>query len=211
MEDTSAPVKPRLATSLILFRGEGEVPEVLIGMRNQNLRFMPGYLVFPGGAVEEQDYARQPSTHMHSGTEKALTRHVSSQDALATVCTAIRETEEETGLNLRALEDLDVVGRAITPESSPIRFDAYFFLADGASLEGSPASTGELEAVAWRPADFAMASDAIADVTRFMLARALAIWTAGVRHVPKNRPLPVFTYHGETPTVIHEDGTCDYL
>ena len=68
------------------------------------------------------------------------------------------------------------VGRAITPSHSCRRFNTRFFLGDGNAAFGEPLSTDELEDVGWHPiAD--EPPEAFRDVTRFMLARALALYT----------------------------------
>src|SRR4029077_1135422 len=66
------------------------------------------------------------------------------------------------------------VGRAITPSHSPRRFNTRFFLGDGGNVFGEPVASEELEDVGWHPIGRkALAS--FRDVTRFMLARAIAL------------------------------------
>jgi 8-oxo-dGTP pyrophosphatase MutT (NUDIX family) len=105
---------------------------------------------------------------------------------------AVRETYEEAGLLLArpaparnaagpwrefleqgALPDLaalDFVARAITPPSSPKRFDARFFLADAARLlsQDRAGDCGELDEIAWFSLDAALKLD-LPSVTRFVL------------------------------------------
>jgi hypothetical protein len=69
---------------------------------------------------------------------------------------------------------LTYVGRAITPSHSFRRFNTRFFLGDGSNVFGAPMASEELEDVGWHP----IGREAIAsfrDVTRFMLARAIAL------------------------------------
>jgi hypothetical protein len=69
---------------------------------------------------------------------------------------------------------LTYVGRAITPSHSPRRFNTRFFLGEGGHVVGEPAATEELEDVRWHPIGLERL-ESFRDVTRFMLARALAL------------------------------------
>lgn len=232
----SQPVTPRPSASLILMRDSAEIPYVLMGTRHHSMRFMPGYLVFPGGTVDQDDIDIADSLSVHPETLSGLKRHSNVKDGRAYLWTAIRETVEETGLSLSnqsrwnttsidptarafgdagwapATDKLGLIGRAITPESSPIRFDALFFLASGTNLNGTITPSEELEGVAWLRVDLALAADEMADVTRFMLARALVAWSRSHPYAPCDATLPIYTY-GETevPILRHEDGRIERL
>ena len=72
------------------------------------------------------------------------------------------------------MDVLTYVGRAITPSHSARRFNTRFFLGDGGSVFGEPTASEELEDVRWHP----IGREPLAsfrDVTRFMLARAIAL------------------------------------
>lgn len=107
------PVTPRASASVILLRRGGEHSDrglqVLMAKRTEAARFMPGFWVFPGGAVDPTDGP--------AGEEAALR-----------AC-AIRELAEEVGIVLAPGAELILFARWITPEVMPIRFDASFFLA----------------------------------------------------------------------------------
>jgi 8-oxo-dGTP pyrophosphatase MutT (NUDIX family) len=202
--------RPRQAASLILIRPGREGAEVLIGRRAAASRFMPGRYVFPGGAVHAEDRRPWPG---ETGSPARLgdePRHLRLARA------ALRETGEETGLILARSEGaacasatgrhalspienaiaqrrlrpdfalLAYLGRAITPTSSPIRFHARFFLGDGRDAVGEPVGNGELEDLGWRPVAAALAHD-LSDVTRFMLAHALAVWRGATIATPLYR------------------------
>src|SRR3954452_15907385 len=96
---------PRVAASVIVMRDSDAGPEVLLLQRNPNARFMGGAWVFPGGAVHEED-----------GDAEA-----------APVRAALRETEEEAGLQLGGTDALIPFSRWITPAEVKIRFDTWFF------------------------------------------------------------------------------------
>lgn len=211
-------VTPRDAASLILFRGEGPAPEVLLGRRAETMRFMPGFYVFPGGAVDEEDAATGSGLPIHSATRISLERHANPARLGAFLWTCLRETFEETGLLYGepgvwtapsdcavaahyaaagiapGADRLELIARAITPKESPIRFDSRFFLADGSLLQGEIRPSEELQDVSWQRVDLAIAGLPMADVTRFMLARSLAIWCSQDGHAPAEWAIPIFTY-----------------
>ncbi len=220
------PVRPRDAASLVLFRGPADRPHVLMGRRAQSLRFMPGFYVFPGGTVDETDRPASNALPLHAGTADSLARHAAPEMYRALVWAAVRETWEETGLfygdpadwplpdggceaaaafheaDVRPATDrLEFFARAVTPEEVPIRFDSRFFLADGTRAIGEIRSSGELEDVAWHRAEFVLAAFPMAHITRFVLARALAIWCKSDGrnrpHEPKDRPIARFTQRGD--------------
>ena len=184
-------VRPRDAASLILLRGEGKALEVLAGRRPLSVMFMPGVYVFPGGAIDPPD---RIAWSVETATEALGPKLMRSARA------ALRETWEEAGVLIgrpggrpaaqparapieqayiehglmAAMDVLTYVGRAITPSHSFRRFNTRFFLGDGGNVFGEPVASEELEDVGWHPVGHeAFAS--FRDVTRFMLARAIAL------------------------------------
>ena len=184
-------MRPRDAASLILLRGDGKRLEVLAGRRPRHVRFMPGVHVFPGGAIDLPD--RGPWS-IEAGTETVGPRLAGAARA------ALRETWEEVGVlvgrpadrplllpGTRPIEQaycerrlvarldlLTYVGRAITPSHSNRRFNTRFFLCDSGHVFGEPLSSEELEDVRWYPIGPQLLAS-FRDVTRFMLARAIAL------------------------------------
>jgi 8-oxo-dGTP pyrophosphatase MutT (NUDIX family) len=117
----------RQAASLIVLRDSPEGPEVLLVQRNPEQRFMGGAWVFPGGAVhgDDGDHAR----------------------------TAVREAEEEAGLEL---DDGSLVpfSRWITPQMVKVRFDTHFFVARAPDGAEAVCDGSECVDARWiRPAD----------------------------------------------------------
>ena len=96
------PATPRQSASLILLRDGDRDPEVLLVRRNPAQRFMGGFWVFPGGAVDAGEDHR---------------------------AAAVRELAEEAGVTNVEPEALVAYSRWITPERIAIRFDTRFFLA----------------------------------------------------------------------------------
>ena len=98
---------PRQAASVIALREADPGFELLLVKRNPAQRFMGGYWVFPGGAVDA-----------HEGEGEAAHR-----------AAAVRELHEEAGVGPIGAGELVRYSRWITPEQLRIRFDTHFFLA----------------------------------------------------------------------------------
>lgn len=120
--NTGEVTEPRGSASLILLRDSASGPEVLLVRRNPEQRFMGGAWVFPGGATSPED-----------------------ADELAT---AIRELEEEAGIELSESHELVRFSRWITPAQVKVRFDTHFFVAE--APEGSEPTVDGSECVDWR-------------------------------------------------------------
>src|SRR5215207_9152578 len=101
------PTTPRPSAAVILLR-DGRSPfELLLVHRNPAQRFMGGYWVFPGGAVDAHEGDGDPAHR----------------------AAAVRELREEAGISGIEPADLVKYARWITPELLRIRFDTHFFLA----------------------------------------------------------------------------------
>lgn len=182
---------PRHAASLIAVR---DGTAVLMGMRGARHRFMPNRLVFPGGAVDRGDSRARTEAEPPAETVAALTRAARPPLARALCVAAARELEEETGLSLGTppdLSGLDYLCRAVTPPSSPLRFNARFLVLDAARLRGDLAGSGELEDLRWYQIEAALELD-LALVTREVL-QTLQAWLAMPEGERRARPVtPVF-------------------
>jgi 8-oxo-dGTP pyrophosphatase MutT (NUDIX family) len=116
-------VTPRPSASLLLLRGGGAALEVLLVQRTPKARFMGGFWVFPGGAVEPGDRAGTDEDGAHRAA-------------------AVRELAEEAAIE--GVDPASLVGfsRWVTPATSGIRFDTRFYL--GAAPDGAqPRVDGE--------------------------------------------------------------------
>jgi 8-oxo-dGTP pyrophosphatase MutT (NUDIX family) len=159
-------VRPRDAATLILVRNDGAQPQVLMGQRHANHKFMPNKFVFPGGRVDPADSRVKPAEDLRGDVARLLMDRMrgtpSPNRARALAMAAIRETFEETGLAVGRLIDtrqrskhkdwsayfdlgvspalgaLDFVARAITPPYRTRRFDTRFFIADATQIHGDP-------------------------------------------------------------------------
>jgi 8-oxo-dGTP pyrophosphatase MutT (NUDIX family) len=107
---------PRPAATVIVLRGGDEALEVLLVKRNPASKFMGGAWVFPGGAVDRHEGEGQPALR----------------------AAALRELDEEAGIQLNDPDNLIPFSRWITPAAVKIRFDTWFYLTplpDGATAE----------------------------------------------------------------------------
>jgi 8-oxo-dGTP pyrophosphatase MutT (NUDIX family) len=116
-------VTPRPSASLLLLRGGDAALEVLLVQRTPKARFMGGFWVFPGGAVEPGDRAGADEDGAHRAA-------------------AVRELAEEAAIE--GVDPASLVGfsRWVTPATSGIRFDTRFYLA-AAPVGAQPRVDGE--------------------------------------------------------------------
>jgi|TARA_Y100000310_G_scaffold139765_1_gene139113 8-oxo-dGTP pyrophosphatase MutT (NUDIX family) len=197
-----------------MLRRQGGQLQVLMGQRRLNARFMPGMLVFPGGAVDASDRALRLACALGPASVEAMAAYgsVAQAQAQALALAAVREAWEETGLLLGvpgqlhdashpswqafaqagkapALGALRYVGRAITPVASRIRFHARFFMVDASHLTGNLSGDGELCDLEWWQVG-ELVDVPMLDVTRFMLERAVAL----LQGTATEQPAPLFTW-----------------
>ena len=179
MSEPAPPVVPRPAASLLVLRRSPAGPEVLMGLRGAGHKFMPNRLVFPGGAVDPEDHAAPVASPLRPDILRRLAASAEPSLAMALGVAAARELVEETGLTLGEpphLDGFDYLSRAVTPPSSPVRFDARFFVVDAAAVSGTLAGSGELEDLRYFAVAEAMALD-LAVVTNGVLGKLLE-WLA---------------------------------
>ena len=147
----ASPVRPRDAASLIVLRRGRRGLACLMGRRREDARFLPGFFVFPGGAVEGADRVARPASRLGLAHLGAMGVGGNAAAATALATAAVRETWEETGVMIAAPGDVGAapgatfdemrrrgvapalgrlvyLGRAITPARHSIRFHARFFL-----------------------------------------------------------------------------------
>jgi 8-oxo-dGTP pyrophosphatase MutT (NUDIX family) len=150
-------MEPRPAATLVLARPAEEGVEVLALRRSERTRFLPGFVVFPGGVVEPGD--------------RTLARDLFGDPEEAARACALRELAEEAGLRLTAdgleasrtpvpvpLDRLPEIARWIAPELMDTRFDAKFLAAAApVGVEPEP-DRSEIDAAWWaRPRDLSEA------------------------------------------------------
>tara|TARA_Y100000746_G_scaffold229527_2_gene239372 strand:+ start:100 stop:777 length:678 start_codon:yes stop_codon:yes gene_type:complete len=174
----------RDASSVIIVRRDGPKPAVLLGQRGKSAIFMPNKFVFPGGAVDQNDFNVSLGDEPNPTCSRRLREHSNIKNTNAFFCAAIREVWEETGLMFgkkckdnieefpatewKAFYDLGLtpcaegfhfIFRAITPPNRSRRFDARFFLVDASKISGN------LD-------DFSKASDELSHLQWFTIKEA---------------------------------------
>jgi 8-oxo-dGTP pyrophosphatase MutT (NUDIX family) len=220
----NAPVEPRDASTLIVWRHGVKDVEVLMGRRSRSAAFVPDFFVFPGGRVDPGDYTVSTAAQLDLATAERMDVRGDTSLAKALAIAAVRETFEETGLMLAErgdigeaaniewahwkacglapqLDRLTYFGRAITSPISPIRFHARFFIASAEALQGDLAGSGELCELGFYPVSDVLAHLPIVDVTEFMLNRVTSYAAAPLN---LNLRTPVFSYKDDVPFVRYE-------
>lgn len=126
-------VEPRPAATVVVARDAGQGIQVLV-VRRSTIGFAPGFVVFPGGVVDDADH-------------DLAARWFGDRGEAARAC-AVRELHEETGLLLSRAglasharrispgdpgfdppraSDIPEIARWVAPEALEVRFDARFF------------------------------------------------------------------------------------
>src|SRR4051795_6301707 len=102
MGDTSRVARPVDAAGLVLIRAASKgAPEILLGRRHRRAGFLPDIYVVPGGRVDTADHALSGFAEaLHPAVATQLASGGSRRPALAYPRAALRETHEETGLQV---------------------------------------------------------------------------------------------------------------
>jgi 8-oxo-dGTP pyrophosphatase MutT (NUDIX family) len=114
-------VVPGKASTLILARpGAGGSFEVLMTRRSPHLKVLAGFLVFPGGAVEEDDWSEKMLARCRGlspiEAQRILAATMTPEQAMGHWVAAIRELFEETGIHLFVKQ-----GESLDPTSDALR------------------------------------------------------------------------------------------
>lgn len=121
-ESLQQPAEPRHAATVILLRDERGHIEVLLTRRHEQMSFMGGMWVFPGGALCPADTSSTALALIAEPEKLGCQRFVDPQDqplpqslCLGLALAACRETFEETGILLATTaEGHDVRGELLT-------------------------------------------------------------------------------------------------
>lgn len=134
----------RDAVTVVLLHGE----QLLLTVRNPQLRAFPGYHAFPGGKVDSADHGPALDAPVFQGHPTRLLRAL------------LRELQEEVGIDLGdwaargAVSGVTLLGEATTPPFAPVRFRTWFYkvvLDPSQPLPDVVHEPGELSGCAWRP------------------------------------------------------------
>jgi len=211
--------RPRDAATLIVLDRSGPDARLLLGKRHDSHAFMPGFFVFPGGRLDDEDRRMKYVGTLDPASERRLlagSPRISPTRVRALALAAIRETCEETGVLLGRrdntapkaiseawkpfvdaglhpnLEALTFIARAITPPGRPRRFDTRFFVADRSE------AAAELPNIAGPDAEFVelkwltiqeASKEKVPAITKVILEELEARLKAGF---PKEMPAPFF-------------------
>lgn len=115
--------QPRLAATIMLLRERApRAVEIFMLRRSARSAFAPDAFVFPGGTVDEADYADE------APASRDARMACEPRDARAIVRACVRELREEAAIEI-APEELVYFSHWITPPTEPRRYDTHFFLA----------------------------------------------------------------------------------
>lgn len=190
-----------------------------MGQRGAGAVFMPNKYVFPGGAIDPQDYDIIPALPLNDAEADKLSKQAPAGMPQAAAMAAVRELWEETGLMLGVTgqgpeippadwqgffakglvpraDSLRFMFRAITPPGRPRRFDARFFMANSADVFGSDEdftdACDELSHLHWIDLAEVKSLD-LPFITEVVLSEVIAILDAP--DTPRKTP---FFHHDET-------------
>jgi 8-oxo-dGTP pyrophosphatase MutT (NUDIX family) len=109
-DGSATPAEPRNAATVVLLRPgpEGRGPEIYLLQRQTSMAFAGGMCVFPGGGVDPRDFDHEVAWAGPDAATWAGRLGTDEATARALVCTAVRETFEESGV-LLAGESADAV------------------------------------------------------------------------------------------------------
>jgi len=149
--DTGGEIPPATpAATLVIFRNaaDGGPPELLMVQRSKAMSFAGGAAVFPGGRVDDADFALADALGATDDEHR---------DELAARIAAVRETLEETALPVPH-HTLVPFARWRPAFAHPRRFDTLFFLAPAPPGEWElRPQPGECESVEWLSAEEVLA------------------------------------------------------
>ncbi|MFT5208458.1 MAG: 8-oxo-dGTP pyrophosphatase MutT (NUDIX family) [Flavobacterium sp.] len=111
------------ATVVLLREPDSGQMQVLMLQKNMNISF-GGMWVFPGGKIDNEDYLQ---TKGADGSTGDVSRTVEETE-IAAKRAAVREAEEETGIQLNA-ENFVSFAHWTPPASTPKRFATWFYVA----------------------------------------------------------------------------------
>lgn len=135
-------VDARPAATVVVLRA-GDPFEFLLLRRNDQVAFMAGSYVFPGGRVDAADHPAEgaplapPTFADLSAAQESAYRQA-----------AVREVQEEANVTIAAA-DLAPFAHWVTPEIEIRRYDTRFFLARMPDGQQPRHDDGEMTAMAW--------------------------------------------------------------
>jgi 8-oxo-dGTP pyrophosphatase MutT (NUDIX family) len=142
----------RRAASIVCVRAGGSGAEVLVVERSAGSRFLPGYIAFPGGAVDVEDdaHARRWFGTADEGPRAAALRELTEEVGLAVTAAGAVPARELGPIDAAppAADLLRELCHWIAPPEVPVRFDARYYTA-AVQSGAEPSPDGQEVAAAW--------------------------------------------------------------
>ena len=142
-------VRPRSAATVLLVRDGADGPEVYLQRRAATMAFAPSMVVFPGGAVDPQDTAADPTAPGVAAVAQQM--GLPPAEAAPLVAAAVREAAEECGVVV-PVEGMVVRGRWVTPAFEPRRYDTWFLAAAMPPEQEARETSAESDGGGWATA-----------------------------------------------------------
>ena len=150
------PVRPA-ATVVVArpARPRGDGVEVLMLRRAPASRFVPGFAVFPGGAVDpgDEELARAWFGDAREEARACAVRELAEEAGLVATAHGVVEARSRRpgapGLPPPRPGDLPEIGRWIAPEFIAVRFDARFYALSAGDADMAPEPDGTEIVGAW--------------------------------------------------------------
>jgi 8-oxo-dGTP pyrophosphatase MutT (NUDIX family) len=149
----STSVAARPASTVIVLRERHPCFEVLLLRRHDNVAFMAGAYVFPGGRVDDADRVSAGTSEQLPTVSRFLDLRFEEEQTYRRA--AVRELHEEANLQIDAAS-LFAFGHWVTPEIEIRRYDTRFFLARMPEGQHARHDDRETTAVAWLSPDEAI-------------------------------------------------------
>ncbi len=147
-EDDAGVQPPIPSATVVLLRDGDAGREVLMVRKNSKISF-GGMWVFPGGKIDAEDFPE--------GAD------VNAPDDVAALNAAVREAEEETGLDLDT-DDLTWFSHWVPPPGPQKRFRTWFFVGAPEELADVKIDDGEIKDHDWIDPEDALARHASGDI-----------------------------------------------
>lgn len=141
-------VAPVTAATVLLLRDSSAGPEVFLMRRSRTMPFAPGMFVFPGGRLDQVDEQQVTAADHESLVSNAQRANLTVPHLVALMACASREVQEEAGIDLPR-DALTLVGRWVTPEFEPRRYDVHFFAAEVGSGQRPFSASSETDEADW--------------------------------------------------------------
>jgi len=165
---TELSVSPRPAATVLLLRdGPGGIETFLL-RRATTMAFAPRMHVYPGGRVDDCDYAARVTYTASDERIEQLARRASAdvRGLSALYACAVREVQEEVGILLAHTDDqghlqidpdqMPLVDHWVTPEVERMRYDVRFFVAVVPQDQVAALTTTEADGAFWVRAEEAL-------------------------------------------------------